>query len=205
MLIFPNIIIHFSFFFWCAILFFWHLFLACFSASFICLANVRLTIRNKSTLNISLYFGCLNSFGKKNKRFNVAGEKETWVLGYVIRVSCTHTHEGAEAQYEAGEPQEPLWEMNSVFSHSCPRIVSAPCQGGTSSTMIQCSSSENDLCNWGVSLPRSKGHIMGCWGRAFWDFTGQYRMFRGRTKGGEREGSRWFEEEQIWKNSGIRG
>lgn len=45
---------------------------------------------------------------------------------------------------------------------------------------------------------------MGCWGRAFWHYTVQYRMFRGGTKGGEREGSRWFAEEQIWKNSGIR-
>jgi len=32
-----------------------------------------------------------------------------------------------------------------------------------------------------------------------------YGMFRGEIKGGEREGSGWFGEEQAWENRGIKG
>lgn len=45
-------------------------------------------------------------------------------------------------------------------------------------------------------------HIMGCIIEHFGVKT--CRMFRGRAKGRERKGSRWYGIEQVWENSGMR-
>lgn len=54
-------------------------------------------------------------------------------------------------------------------------------------------------------LPRGAGHITGCRGRVFADHTIYYGVFIRRNKGGEKEGSRRFGDEQVWENRAMKG
>lgn len=54
-------------------------------------------------------------------------------------------------------------------------------------------------------LPRGAGHITGCRGRVFVDYTIYYSMFIRGDKGGEKEESRRIGDGQVWENRVMKG
>ena len=61
-------------------------------------------------------------------------------------------------------------------------------------------------CKLKVVIAYGLGYIKGCNGNSILgECKTYYTMFKAKTKGGEREGLRWIEEEKTWENKRKRG